>query len=65
MSGCVVVDGEGEGFAVLYPLHATRYTLYTTYMTTVFDDQKQDATLLELRKEEEENLVKILSDKYK
>ena len=33
-------------------------------MTTVFDDQKQNAQLLELRKEEEENLVQILSDKY-
>ena len=33
-------------------------------MTTVFDDQKQDAQLLELRREEEENLVKLLSDKY-
>ena len=33
-------------------------------MTAVFDDAKQNADLLELRKEEEENLVKILSDKY-
>ncbi len=33
-------------------------------MTTVFDDVKQNAELLELRNEEEENLVKILSDKY-
>jgi type IV pilus assembly protein PilB len=33
-------------------------------MTTVFDDSKQNAALDELRKEEEEELVKLLSDKY-
>lgn len=33
-------------------------------MTTVFNDEKQNADLLEIRKEEEENLVKLLSDKY-
>ena len=33
-------------------------------MTTVFDDAKQDAKLLELRRDEEENLIKLLSDKY-
>jgi type IV pilus assembly protein PilB len=33
-------------------------------MTTVFDDAKQNEELLEIRKEEEEELVKILSDKY-
>lgn len=33
-------------------------------MVTVFNDTKQNADLLELRKEEEEELVKILSDKY-
>lgn len=33
-------------------------------MPTVFDDEKQNAALLEIRKEEEENLVKLLSDKY-
>lgn len=33
-------------------------------MTTVFDDSKQNEMLLELRKEEEENLVKTLSDSY-
>ena len=33
-------------------------------MVTVFDDTKQNADLLELRKVEEEELVKILSDKY-
>lgn len=33
-------------------------------MPTVFDDAKQDEELLEIHKEEEEELVKILSDKY-
>ncbi len=33
-------------------------------MTTVFDEEKQNANLLELRKEEEENLVKSMSDVY-
>lgn len=33
-------------------------------MVTIFDDAKQNKELLELRKEEEEELVKILSDKY-
>ena len=33
-------------------------------MPMVFDDEKQNATLLELRKSEEEDLVKTLSDKY-
>ena len=37
---------------------------YTDEMVTVFDDTKQNADLLELRKVEEEELVKILSDKY-
>lgn len=39
-------------------------SLYTILMTTVFDDSKQNEELLELRKEEEENLVKTLSDEY-
>lgn len=34
------------------------------FMTTLFDDAKQNEEILELRKEEEENLVKILSDKH-
>ncbi len=33
-------------------------------MTTVFDDAKQNNDLFEIRKEEEEELVKLLSDKY-
>jgi type II secretory ATPase GspE/PulE/Tfp pilus assembly ATPase PilB-like protein len=33
-------------------------------MTTVFDDTTQDAEILEIHKEEEEELVKVLSDKY-
>ncbi len=33
-------------------------------MVTLFDDAKQNADLAEIRKEEEENLVKLLSDKY-
>lgn len=33
-------------------------------MSVVFNDTKQNASLLDLRKEEEEELVKILSDKY-
>lgn len=33
-------------------------------MSTVFDDSKQNTQLAELRKEEEENLVKLLSDQY-
>ena len=33
-------------------------------MTVVFDDEKQNTTLAELRKDEEEELVKLLSDKY-
>lgn len=33
-------------------------------MATVFDETKQNNKLLELRKEEEEELVKLLSDKY-
>ncbi len=33
-------------------------------MSTVFNDEKQNAELLELRKVEEEELVKTLSDKY-
>lgn len=33
-------------------------------MTTIFDDEQQNKDLAELRKEEEEELVKLLSDKY-
>jgi type IV pilus assembly protein PilB len=33
-------------------------------MTVVFNDEKQSAKLADLRKDEEEELVKILSDKY-
>lgn len=33
-------------------------------MTVLFDDAKQNAKLLDLRKEEEESLVQTLSDKY-
>jgi type IV pilus assembly protein PilB len=33
-------------------------------MTVLFDDSKQLATLAELHKDEEENLIKTLSDKY-
>ena len=33
-------------------------------MVTLFNDEKQKANLLELRKEDEENLVKTLSDTY-
>jgi type IV pilus assembly protein PilB len=39
--------------------------LYTIYMTIIFNDEKQNSKLDELRKEEEEELIKILSDKYK
>ncbi len=38
--------------------------IYYIDMPTVFNDEKQNATLLEIRKDEEENLVKILSDSY-
>lgn len=33
-------------------------------MSVIFNDAKQNASLVDLRKEEEEELVKILSDKY-
>lgn len=37
---------------------------YTKHMTIVFDDAIQNYTIDELKKEEEEELVKALSDKY-
>ncbi len=39
-------------------------SLYTILMATVFDDAKQNNTLAELHKEQEEELVKVLSDTY-
>lgn len=47
-----------------YPLPTNPFTLYTISMTITFNDEKQNATLAELRKNEEEDLVKVLSDKY-
>ncbi len=38
--------------------------LYTILMPVAFDDAKQNKQLSEIRKEEEEELVKLLSDKY-
>ena len=40
------------------------FLVYTKAMTIVFDDALQNHRLDELRKDEEEQLVKILSDKY-
>ena len=47
-----------------FPYVFRAYSLYTAHMTITFDDAVQNHQLDDLRKEEEEQLVKILSDKY-
>ncbi len=46
------------------PLVPSLVSLYTRCMSTVFNDAQQNEELSEIRKEEEEELVRILSDKY-
>jgi type IV pilus assembly protein PilB len=46
-----------------YPLSIQPYYLYTVYMID-FDPKVQDAEIADLQKEEEESLMKMLSDKY-
>jgi type IV pilus assembly protein PilB len=47
-----------------YPLLRRANPLYTVPMTVTFDDALQNHELEDLRRDEEEQLVKILSDKY-
>lgn len=47
-----------------YPLQPTTHNLYNVTMTIIFNDEKQNRNLDDLRRDEEEELIKILSDKY-
>lgn len=47
-----------------YPLSIPSHALYTKGMAITFDDTLQNHELDELHKDEEEELVRILSDKY-
>lgn len=49
---------------LLFSLQTVGCTLYTTFMAITFDDALQNHELDELHKNEEEDLVRMLSDKY-
>ena len=53
---------------IITPLLFTEFIathgILSTSMPIAFDDEKQNAALAEIHKEEEENLVKLLSDNY-